>query len=265
VDAATRIAPVPLAAAAEAGEGAVGGKAMGLSRLLALGLPVPDGVVLPVGWAGGADELAEAVAGLRRPLAVRSSAVGEDASGASAAGQYVTVTGVRSDAALEAAVARCLASAGSQRVRAYRGEAGAGPMAVVVQHQVRAGRSGAAFSIDPVSGRRGEAVVEAVFGLGEGLVGGLVSPDRFRVGPDGAVRARVADKPVAVDAAGRPRRLPPERRLARTLRDDEAHAVVELVRRAEAGFGGPVDVEFAFEGRRLWLLQCRPVTAVGAP
>jgi phosphoenolpyruvate synthase/pyruvate phosphate dikinase len=264
VDAATRIAPLPLAAAADAGEAAVGGKAMGLARLLAVGLPVPDGIVLPVAWAGGAAELAEAVAGLPRPLAVRSSAVGEDASGASAAGQYVTVTGVRTDAALADAVDRCLASAGSERVRAYRGEAGTAPMAVVVQHQVQAGRAGVAFSIDPVSGRREEAVVEAVFGLGEGLVGGLVSPDRFRVGGDGAVRARVADKPVAVDAAGRPRRLPRERRVARTLRDDEVRAVVELVRRAEAGFGGRVDVEFAFEGPRLWLLQCRPVTAAGA-
>jgi len=52
--------------------------------------------------------------------------------------------------------------------------------------------------------------------------------------------------------------------LARTLRDDEAVAVSRLVREAEGGFGGPVDVEFCFEGSRLWLLQCRPVTAMGA-
>jgi phosphoenolpyruvate synthase/pyruvate phosphate dikinase len=137
-------------------------------------------------------------------------------------------------------------------------------MAVVVQHQVAAGRSGVAFSLDPVTGRRREVVVEAVFGHGEGIVGGLVDPDRYRVSEAGDVRVRRAEKPVALEPSGRRRRLAAERQLARTLRDDEARAVARLVRAAEAGFGGPVDVEFCFEGARLWLLQCRPVTAVGA-
>jgi pyruvate,water dikinase len=147
-------------------------------------------------------------------------------------------------------------------VHAYLGGSEAA-MAVVIQHQVAAGRSGAAFSIDPVSGSRDAVLVEAVFGFGEGLVGGLVTPDTYRVEADGRVRARRACKPVALDAVGRRRQLPEERRTARTLRDDEAAAVARLVRRAEAGFGGPVDVEFCFEGARLWLLQCRPVTGIG--
>jgi phosphoenolpyruvate synthase/pyruvate phosphate dikinase len=262
VDAAAGVAPLTLADAGPAGEGVVGGKAMGLSRLVALGLPVPDAVVLPVGWAGGDGELAAAVAGLRPPFAVRSSAVGEDSSGRSAAGQFETVSGVQSAAGLGPAVARCLASAGSARAEAYVGEEA--PMAVVIQHQVAAGRSGVAFSVDPVSGARDEVLVEAVFGHGEGIVGGLVSPDRYRVSDAGAVRVRRAVKPVAMEPSGRRRRLAAERQLARTLRDDEAVAVARLVRKAEAGFGGPVDVEFCFEGARLWLLQCRPVTAMGA-
>jgi pyruvate,water dikinase len=261
VDAAAGIAPLSLAAAAEAGEPVVGGKAMGLARLVALGLPVPDAVVLPVGWAGHEDDLAAAVEGVKPPFAVRSSAVGEDSSGQSAAGQFETVSNVR-PAGLADAVARCLASAHSARAEAYAGETAA--MAVVVQHQVAAGRSGVAFSLDPVTGRRGEVVVEAVFGHGEGIVGGLVDPDRYRVSDAGDVRVRRAEKPVALEPSGRRRRLAAERQLARTLRDDEARAVARLVRAAEAGFGGPVDVEFCFEGARLWLLQCRPVTAVGA-
>jgi pyruvate,water dikinase len=260
VDAAAGIAPLSLAAAAVAGEAAVGGKAMGLARLVALELPVPDAVVLPVGWSGGGDELAAAVAELRPPFAVRSSAVGEDSSGRSAAGQFATVSGVRPDG-LGDAVARCLASAGSARAEAYVGERAA--MAVVIQHQVAAGRSGVAFSVDPVTGRRDEVLVEAVFGHGEGIVGGLVSPDRYRVSDEGGVRVRRAEKPIALEPSGRRRRLPAERQTARTLRDDEAVAVARLVRTAEAGFGGPVDVEFCFEGPRLWLLQCRPVTAAG--
>lgn len=262
MDAAAGIAPLSLAAAAQAGEAAVGGKAMGLARLVAMGLPVPEAIVLPVGWSGGDGDLAEAVEGIRPPFAVRSSAVGEDSSGHSAAGQFETVSNVRTPAGLAAAVARCLASAHSARAEAYVGETA--PMAVVIQHQVAAGRSGVAFSLDPVTGRRDEVLVEAVFGHGEGIVGGLVSPDRYRVSDAGAVRARRAEKPVALESSGRRRTLPPERRAARTLRDDEAVAVARLVREAEAGFGGPVDVEFCFEGSRLWLLQCRPVTAVGA-
>jgi pyruvate,water dikinase len=262
VDAAAGIAPLSLAEAGGAGEAAAGGKAMGLARLVALGLPVPEAVVLPVGWAGGSEDLAAAAAAVRPPYAVRSSAVGEDSAGRSAAGQFETVSGVRTVADLGPAVARCLASAHSARAEAYVGETA--PMAVVIQHQVAAGRSGVAFSVDPVTGRLGEVLVEAVFGHGEGIVGGLVSPDRYRVSDEGAVRVRRSVKPVALDPAGRRRRIPLERQAARTLRDDEALAVARLVRQAEAGFGGPVDVEFCFEGARLWLLQCRPVTAVGA-
>ena len=234
---------------------------MGLARLVALRLPVPDAVVLPVGWSGGDAELAAAVEGLHPPFAVRSSAVGEDSSGRSAAGQFETVSNVRT-AGLAEAVAHCLASAHSARAEAYAG--GTAPMAVVIQHQVAAGRSGVAFSVDPVTGRGSEVLVEAVFGHGEGIVGGLVSPDRYRVSDDGAVRVRRAEKPIAIAPSGRRRRIPAERQVARALRDDEAVAVARLVREAEAGFGGPVDVEFCFEGPRLWLLQCRPVTAVGA-
>jgi phosphoenolpyruvate synthase/pyruvate phosphate dikinase len=254
---------LPLAAVAAAGDAAVGGKAMGLAQLVELGLPVPDAVVLPVGWTGGDDALEAAVAGLRPPFAVRSSAVGEDSPDHSAAGQYETVTGVRRLEELGPAVARSLASAGSGRALAYRG-GGAAPMAVVIQHEVAAGRSGVAFSVDPVTAQRDEVLVEVVFGHGEGIVGGLVSPDRYRVTDDGRVRVRRSVKPVALEPSGRRRKLPAERQAARTLRDDEAVAVARLVRQVEAGFGGPVDVEFCFEGARLWLLQCRPVTALGA-
>jgi phosphoenolpyruvate synthase/pyruvate phosphate dikinase len=262
VDAAAGIAALSLGQAARAGEAAVGGKAMGLARLVALGLPVPAAVVLPVGWRGGDSDLAAAVEAIRPPFAVRSSAVGEDSSGRSAAGQFETVSGVRTTADLGPAVARCLASAGSARAEAYVGETA--PMAVVIQHQVAAGRSGVAFSLDPVTGRRDEVLVEAVFGHGEGIVGGVVDPDRYRVTDAGAVRVRRAVKPIALEPSGRRRRLPADRQPARTLRDDEAVAVARLVREAEAGFGGPVDVEFCFEAARLWLLQCRPVTAMGA-
>jgi pyruvate,water dikinase len=127
----------------------------------------------------------------------------------------------------------------TDRAQAYGGGSAVG---VVVQRQVPADRAGVAFSRDPVSGDD-VVLVECAHGRGDAVVSGLVTPDRYRVRGD-EVRARAAG-PV------------------RVLRDDEARAVAELVRRAEDGFGTPVDVEFCVERRRLWLLQCRPITTLG--
>jgi phosphoenolpyruvate synthase/pyruvate phosphate dikinase len=209
----------------------IGGKAEGLIRLQELQLPVPPFVAVPVG-----EEVdSAAVAALGEPLAVRSSAVGEDAADLSAAGQYETVLGV-TRATLPEALAHVRSS--TDRARSY---GASGDVAVVVQRQVPATRAGVAFSRDPVAGAD-EIVVECALGGGEAVVSGEVTPDRYRVAGD-RVRAR---------AAG----------VVRTLRDDEVLQIAELVRRAEAGFGRPVDVEFCFEGRTLWLVQCRPITTV---
>ena len=79
-------------------------------------------------------------------------------------------------------------------------------------------------------------------GGGEQVVSGVVTPDRYWIS-DERVRARAAEG-------------------LRTLRDDEARRVAELVRTAERGFGAPVDVEFCWEGRELWLVQCRTITTL---
>jgi phosphoenolpyruvate synthase/pyruvate phosphate dikinase len=209
----------------------IGGKAEGLIRLQELGLPVPPFVAVAVG-----EDVDEAeVATLGEPLAVRSSAVGEDAPDRSAAGQYATVLGVTRDT-LPAAVAHVRSS--TDRARAY---GASGEVAVVVQRQVPATRAGVAFSRDPISAAD-EVLIECALGRGDAVVSGEVTPDRYRVAGD-RVGARATGA-------------------TRTLRDDEAREVAELVRRAEAGFGRPVDVEFCFEGRKLWLVQCRPITTI---
>jgi rifampicin phosphotransferase len=209
----------------------IGGKAEGLLRLRELELPVPPFIAVPVG-----EEIDEtAVATLGAPLAVRSSAVGEDAADRSAAGQYETVLCVTPDT-LREAVARVRSS--TDRARAY---GASGQVAVVIQRQIPATRAGVVFSRDPVSGAD-EIVIECALGSGDAVVSGQVTPDRYRVVAD-RVRARAA-------------------RGVRTLRDDEALEITGLVRRAEAGFGYPVDIEFCFEARTLWLLQCRPITTL---
>ncbi|MBW3592588.1 MAG: PEP/pyruvate-binding domain-containing protein [Actinobacteria bacterium] len=240
-----------------------GGKARGLARLAALGLPVPPALVLPaeayVRWRASRSlaesdfrALGEALGRLGAPLAVRSSALDEDADDRSAAGQYESVMGVRDLPALVAAVERCYRAAGNERATAYRG-GGEAELALVVQREVAADRAGIAFSADPVTGESRDILLEVVFGHGERVVSGVAAPDRFHVPRDGGrVRARIAAKP----------EQPHARRFARTLRDDEARLVATAVLRAETGFGSPVDVEFCFDGPELWLVQCRPITTL---
>jgi phosphoenolpyruvate synthase/pyruvate phosphate dikinase len=210
----------------------VGGKAAGLARLVELGLPVPPAVVLPVGEE--LDDPASVVRRIGEPVAVRSSAMAEDGRERSAAGQYETVLGVRADG-LAAAVDRVRRS--TERAGAYGLE---GDVAVVLQRQVAATKAGVAFSRDPVGAD--VAVVECAFGGGEAVVSGDVTPDRYRVA-NGKVHARVSGA-------------------LRTLRDDEIERLLDLVGRAEDGFGHPVDVEFCFERTAVWLLQCRAITTL---
>jgi phosphoenolpyruvate synthase/pyruvate phosphate dikinase len=211
-----------------------GGKAAGLARLIELGLPVPPALVVPVG-AELDDADAVVVARLGEPLAVRSSAVGEDAADRSFAGQYETVLGV-DRTGLVAAVAHV--RSGTARADAY---GAGGGVAVIIQREVQATRAGVAFSRDPVTGAD-EVVVECALGGGEQVVSGVVTPDRYWISDHG-VRARAAGS-------------------LRTLRDDEARRLAQLVRTAERGFSTPVDVEFCWEGRELWLVQCRAITTL---
>ena len=187
----------------------VGPKAATLGELRRAGFPVPDGVVLTTealartliaaGLDAGAasdqveaaplpGEVAAAVAAVAGrlgggPLAVRSSGVDEDLPGASYAGQYETVLGVPAGE-LADAVRRCWASAFTSHLAAYRRARGAGRepgMAVLVQPLVAAEAAGVAFSVDPVTGDRDTAVVNAVRGLGDRLVAGTASPDEWLV------------------------------------------------------------------------------------
>lgn len=225
----------------------VGGKALGLARLVELGLPVPPALVVPVSALGVIENPREVAAELGEPLAVRSSGVGEDAADRSAAGQYDSLMNITA-AGLAEAVQRVFASADTARARSYGAE-NAARMAVVIQRQIEADRAGVAFSVDPLDPNSDEVMVEAVFGHGESLVSGQTNPDRFWVAPDDSVRARLATKSDPY-------------RLLRTLRDDEAVRVANLTRQAANGFGRPVDVEFCFQGGELWLVQCRAITTL---
>ncbi|HOX42601.1 MAG TPA: PEP/pyruvate-binding domain-containing protein [Myxococcota bacterium] len=244
-----KAACIPLA---QAHDLPVGGKAQGLSHLLRLGLPVPAGfVILGASLAELPHDLEQALEGLGGgPVAVRSSALGEDSAEASFAGQYRTILDVQGFTALREAVRDCLASLDSRRAEAYRerrAERAERRMSVVVQRMVASRAAGVLFTADPVSGRRNCVLVDAVAGQGEQLVSGHAEPDRYRLGRDGRL--------LRAEAQG-----------ARPLLDEQQlRALVAGALTAEAALGQPLDLEWALDrdGRLYWL-QARPITALPA-
>jgi pyruvate,water dikinase len=205
--------------------------------------------------------------------AVRSSATAEDSAGASFAGQHLTLLNVEGVDALRDAVLSCWASlygATALHYRKARGVDDEPAMAVVVQALVSAEAAGVAFTLDPVSGDAGTMVIEAAWGLGEGVVSGMVTPDHYAVRKsDGAVvRRQIAEKgmQVTADAAGgtRSETLSSERSRAAVLSDERIAELARLALRMEEHSGAPQDIEWALAAGKLYLLQARPITATGA-
>lgn len=265
---------VPLAEARD--EAMFGGKAVALGSAIRSGLPVPPGVALTTdlvdaiarGDPAAHDRLAQAATELGGPFAVRSSAVGEDSTAASFAGQHATVLNVVGIARASEAVGVVWRSARSESAVAYRERAGADAtvrIGVIVQRLIAADVAGVLFTSDPVTGAR-ELVVEASWGLGEAVVQGLVIPDRYRIAPDGEVLARTPGwKTVAVRLrdGGDTYEEAVEDALVEQLciGDPELQAIHELATACDRVFGpGPHDIEWAVQSDVLYLLQRRPVT-----
>jgi pyruvate,water dikinase len=142
-------------------------------------------------------------------------------------------------------------------------------MGVVVQELVEADTAGVLFTRNPVSGAD-ELVIEASWGLGEAVVAGLVTPDRFRLARDGSVVDRAAglkDVALRTDPAGGTRETEVPAELARTLclDDPQLASLHSLAMRCDEVFGGSHDVEWAFAAARLYLLQRRALTTVAQP
>ncbi|HRI09943.1 MAG TPA: PEP/pyruvate-binding domain-containing protein, partial [Nannocystaceae bacterium] len=214
-----------------------------------------------------------AALGPEHAYAVRSSATAEDLPGASFAGQQDTYLGVRGPAALIDAIHRCFASLFTDRAILYRARGGFGhrgvALSVVVQRMVAPDAAGILFTADPVTGHRGTMTIDAGFGLGEALVGGLVTADLYRVERrSGALKeVRVGDKRVWVRALAEggtvTEELPDDRRHARVLADADVAALTRLGAAVEAHYGGaPQDLEWCIERGELYLVQARPITSL---
>jgi phosphohistidine swiveling domain-containing protein len=204
---------------------------------------------------GLAEALREALGpALSDPLAVRSSGTVEDGAEASFAGQFESRLGVQGEAALHVALKACLASLFTPRLVAYlRAQGPSLPrddppgLAVVVQRLVAADAAGAMFTVNPLTGREEETVVEAVTGPGEGHASGTVPADRF----------------VVDVAAGRLVSRERARRAGEaTLDDAQVLALAELGARAQEHLGLPLDLEWVRAGGELALVQARPITRI---
>jgi pyruvate,water dikinase len=238
--------------------------------------PVPDAVRAEV--ARRYEELADEAGDAEPPVAVRSSALGEDGQDATFAGQQETYLWVRGAEHVCDAVRDCWVSLYSPPAITYRarlgGDAAEPAMGVAVQSMVDAEVSGVMFTCNPVSGDPSMVAVNASWGLGLAVVGGEVTPDDYLVSKvTGEVvreHVHVKDVQYVPDAGGRGAvraAVPGERRTVACLDAPTLEALVGLAGRIERYFGGHQDVEWALARGRgpadgLFVVQSRPVTAL---
>jgi pyruvate,water dikinase len=237
--------------------------------------PLPE--VLGEELRRGYGELARLAGADDPPVAVRSSAIGEDGEDASYAGQQESFLWVRGVEHVLDAVRDCWVSLYTPQAISYRaalGAPGGEAMGVTVQLMVDAEISGVLFTCNPVSGDPSMVAIDASWGLGIGVVGGELTPDGYLVSKvtGEVVRRTVSDKHVEYvpDAAGRGTvrvEVPAERREQPCLGDAEVAALVELAKHVQRHFGSHQDVEWALARSHalpgsLFVLQARPVTTL---
>ena len=285
----------------------VGAKALNLAALMRTRLPVPDGFVVTAEAyrahisalsLGGIprsrlaavretiikSELARDMAAdiraafkrLRTPLiAVRSSGTAEDLPGHSFAGLYDTHLRSTDAGGCVRLVKQCWASLWTERAFDYREKNGfehdKAAMAVVVQQLVVADAAGVVFTADPVTGNTERIIVESCWGLGETLVSGKVTPDRFVLSRR---NQRVVERSVSIksiESALSPTRAIVERRVSSpraaqpSISDAVARKVALLALKVERVFGTPQDIEWALAGPNLFIVQSRPITTLTPP
>ena len=210
------------------------------------------------------------------PVAVRSSGVAEDSASASYAGQFETSLNVKGEAEVLDKVRRVWSSAFTARAIAYRARKGipvGGEMlGVGVLKMVNPRCAGVSFSIDPASGDASKIVIEANWGLGEGVVSGAASVDRYVVNKDRLeIRERtIGNKEIQVVSKEKGtvvEEVPLDKRLISCMTDEEVLEVARLAKLLEDQLGSPQDIEWAIDAdlpfpQNVLLLQTRPVTGV---
>lgn len=247
-----------------------GGKASALAQLMAAGFPIPDGFVVHIepheSINSYKQEILRSFDELGSPhVAVRSSAAAEDGEQASWAGQLATFLQVDRAGLIET-IQQCRHSAKSKRALAYADQQHqkAGIISVLVQTMVESDTSGVAFSVHPIFPTKQRLVIESVFGLGEALVSGEVTPDNYTIDktnldlieytPGAQVKKLVPSPKGGI----RWEEVAARQVLSAVQLEELSHTVMEL----EKYFGHPIDVEWAYCQKKLYILQARPITTL---
>jgi pyruvate,water dikinase len=204
-------------------------------------------------------------------VAVRSSAVGEDGAQASFAGQHESYLNVQGAEKVAEAVEHCIDSVYAARAQAYRQWRGihdeVTPV-VLIQQFIQSDISCVVFSADPRNGSRDRVLVNAAWGLGESLVGGLVTPDLYVIAKRGmeVLESEIAEKRLmTVPCEDGTCEVPVPRalRCEPCLGQGQLLQLAQLAIQLEKRQGWAVDLECAFSAGKLFLLQCRPITTLG--
>lgn len=236
-----------------------------------------------IGAAKMPEEIAREIAQAYRKMggglvAVRSSATAEDLPEASFAGQQRTFLNVEGEKEVVAAVQGCWASLFEPRAIFYRAQQGFDHLkvgiAVPVQRMVQSEASGVLFTVEPVTSDRGKVVIEAVYGLGEAIVSGEVTPDLYVVDKEGM---EILDKKIArqewqlvrgvtggknFEETNIKVPIPNSKKTKQKLPDEDIIALARIGQMIEELYAFPQDVEWAKEGGVLYIVQTRPVTTM---
>ncbi len=203
-------------------------------------------------------------------VAVRSSATTEDLADASFAGQQDTYLNVKGKEELLTHIKKCFASLFTARATYYRNKKGfkheQAHLSVIVQKMIDSAKSGVMFSKDP-SYDSDNIIIEAVWGLGEGIVSGQITPDKYIVSKDFEILdVKISEKKIAItrDSSGKEAivKLDEEKSKHQVLKNHEIHQLAELALKLENHYKKPQDIEFAIENNEIYIVQTRPITTI---
>lgn len=206
-------------------------------------------------------------------VATRSSATAEDLPGMSFAGQQATFLNIKGERSLLDSVRLCWASLFTARAIFYREENRIKhekvKISVIVQKMVQSDVSGVMFSIDPVTNEKDRIIIESVWGLGELIVQGSVLPDKYTVQKDtfAILSKEISDQQIQLIKKGqetKEREVPKKIRDKQKINDDEIVKLAKLADKLQKHYYYPQDIEWAKEGKELYIVQTRPVTTIDA-
>ena len=279
----------------------VGGKGANLGEMTRAGIPVPPGAVLIAQAyeyfmdANGIDvsqtpeKIRSAILAGSMPeeveteilsfyrsmgeavrVAVRSSATAEDLEDASFAGQQQTCLNVQGEEELLGSIRECYASLWGERAVSYRQATGydARPvaLALVIQCMVNSDTAGVLFTQNPATGEKSEMLINASYGLGESVVSGAVNPDELLCLRDGQIIKQVigSKKSMVVYGERQTMTVPVEEKKSKrlSLTPGQIKKLVNKGIEIEAHYGMPMDIEWAFQGEELYILQARAITTI---